>query len=300
MIEMLIAVAIVSIFLSGIYATYIQVAKVNQQATAQLEALRNGRSALQSLSDELKSLNDIGGNGLLIGPDVPPRAFGDGIDNDGDGRTDEEIVNGIDDDPTSPPTPIIATDRHAFLNPANTLRERPRGIAVSDLGDANVDEDARFGQDFLIFQVTPETPSDIIVKVITYAIPPEGFDGVPNVLVRQTRIERVNPADPTGPSLVEGGLAPIAFGVLGFDLMYWDSNASAATQNWLTAWDSTTKAGERFRLPASIYMRLTVQADPRPAEILEDGDPQKVLIVSTVVNIESVIDSPLFERPLLP
>jgi type II secretory pathway pseudopilin PulG len=300
MVEMLVAVAILSVFMSGIYLTYIQVAKTNQVASARLEALRNGRTGLQSLSDELKSLNDIAGAGLLIGVDPAPRAFGDGVDNDGDGRIDEELVNAIDDDPTSPPIPAAINDRHAVLNGPGGLRERPLGIDVSELGDEGVDEDAVFGQDRLVFQVTPETPSDIRLKVVTYAIPPGGFDGVQNVLVRQTRIERTDPANPNGPPIVEGGLAPIAFDVVGFDLLYWDSNPSAAEQTWLTAWDSTQKIGEKFRLPASVYVRLTLRSDPRPDEAIQDGRPQEVVTLSTVVNIESVIGSPLFERPILP
>jgi hypothetical protein len=87
---------------------------------------------------------------------------------------------------------------------------------------------------------------------------------------------------------------------VGFDLLYWDSNPSAAEQTWLTAWDSTQKIGEKFRLPASVYVRLTLRSDPRPDEAIQDGRPQEVVTLSTVVNIESVIGSPLFERPILP
>lgn len=297
--EILVAIAIASIFLSGVYLSYIQVARANQDASAKMSAMRNGRAALQSLTDELKTLSDIGGTGFLIAPDIPPYPWGDGFDNDGDGLVDEEDFNGIDDDMTGTDADGAVLS-HAVFDPINRLGERPLFLDRPDFGDPDIDEDVRFGRDFIVFQQIPEVPGDILFKVVTYAIPPEGYDGRTDVLVRQTRIERIDPNNPNGPTIVEGGIAPVAFDVLGFDLMFWDGNRPPDEREWLNSWDSTRMSGERFRLPASVYIRLTLRSDPRPKEATPPGTPVETIVLDTMVNIESVIGSPLYERPELP
>jgi type II secretory pathway pseudopilin PulG len=298
-VEMIIAVSILSAFMGGIYLTYIRVVKANQYANARLEALRNGRAALISMAEEIKGLTVIGDQGQLISPDVQPQAFGDGKDNDGDGVIDEEFVNGLDDDAgSSGTTTILGNDRHAPLDAAAGLYERPLNVGAVDLGDADIDEDALFGRDFIIFQIPPESATTAEIKTITYAVPTEAtdlIDGLTRTLVRQTNID----PDGTGATPPIVGKSPIAFGVLGFDLLFWDSNLPPEEQGWVTSWDSTILDGEKFRLPASVLIRLTLDADPRPAEARPDGTPVEVVTLQTIVNIESVIGSPLYERPVL-
>jgi hypothetical protein len=93
--------------------------------------------------------------------------------------------------------------------------------------------------------------------------------------------------------------SPLAFKVAGFDLLFWDPNVPAINQKWLIDWDSTLPAS--LQLPASIYIRLTMLADPRPAEALVPGQPMDVIPLETIVNIEKIIDSPEYnaQRPSL-
>jgi hypothetical protein len=281
---MLVALAIATAFLSGVYATFIQVVKAQDKAAAREEALRNGRTAITSMSDELKQVNKLGSAVLFVGLNGT-LTTGDGYDNDLDGRVDEELVDGLDNDNDFA---VTSDDRHAQIL---TQRERPNGVGKADLGDAHVDEDCKFGRDSLIFRIYPTTPtSDLVQKTITYAV--TTFDGQPDTLVRQTRIDR------TGQEPLIG-VSPIAFGVLGFDLLYWDPNATAANQYWVTTWNSAQSASfasPQLPLPASVYLRLTLYADSRPAQNYIAGQAVETITMDTVINLEATINDALFPR----
>src|SRR5688572_8031657 len=96
-VEVLVAVTVASAFLLGVYATFIQVLKTQAVANARETANRNGRAALTSMSDEIKQINKLGSAVLFIGIN-DTLAYGDKLDNDADGRTDEETFDGLDDD----------------------------------------------------------------------------------------------------------------------------------------------------------------------------------------------------------
>ena len=296
--EMLIAAAIATVLLAGLYVMFNQVLQTQRVVAARLTALSNGRAAISSISDEIKQLNvDSSPSQLFfVGANPEPRSFGDFKDDDGDDLFDEEVLDGInDDDPGTDPPNLAALERHAVLDDTSGLTERPEGLGRLDLGDLDVDEDVVWGRDFIIFQSQPETPDNIESKFVGYFLLDE-FDGQENVLVRQTNIERSG-FDPT-----LDGIAPIAFGVVGFDLLYWDSNADAEDQRWLTEWQSDLKTFETFPLPAAVYIRITLNADERPHETLPlgiRGVPIDTVVVDTVVNIESVIDDLRFDRPSL-
>lgn len=284
--ELIVAMAVALAFLSGVYMTFIQVIKAHNLAQARTAASINARTAIATLSDEIKSIDTLAGNFLMIGIDAA-LTYGDGIDNDLDGSIDEEKVDGLNNDGDGSP----GDDQHAVLG---SLRERPLYASREDLGDRNVDEDCVFGRDVLIFRSYPAIPTpDMLFKSVSYAV--TDYDGQSNVLVRQTRIERV-----VGEPLV--GVAPIAFGVLGFDLLYWDPNAAPASQYWVQTWDSSqssTFAPPRLPLPAAVYIRLTMAADPRPGEAIAPGSPIQTLIMSTVVDVEETIGDVLYPRPVL-
>ena len=288
--EILVALAIASAFLSGVYMTFIQIIKADDQAGARRVALRNARAALTTISDEIKQLNDLGGNVLLLAMDEG-LSYGDGIDNDGDGLVDEEKLDGLNDD-LGPDSPSVQdSDRHARLD---RLSERPLYINRFDLGDADVDEDVTFGLDTVTLRTLPSVPTaDLLAKTVGFEI--TGFDGQSNVLVRRTQIERAG-LEPLF------GVSPLAFGVLGFDLLYWDPNGLPEIQGWVETWNSNE--ADQFRspqlpLPASVYVRLTVMADPRPAETIQPGDPVQTLVLWTIVNIEQTINNAQFPRPIL-
>ena len=302
LIEMLIALSIAMTFLSGIYMIFTQILKAHNATSARVEALKNGRSAISSLSDEIKQINGIAGGQdiVFLGFDQTLN-YGDAIDNDFDGSIDEEIVDGLINDTTSTSVFAPPNDRHASLtSPPFSIRERPAKVNKPDLGDLIVDVDPVFGRDILTFRIFPPTPSEGFTnKTVTYAV--TNFDGLPNVLTRQTRIEITGEEDRIG-------LAPIAFGVLGFDLLYWNPNLPAEEQSWVTEWDSTAPppAGTTLdpnqqngilTLPASIYIRITLYADLRgidathPNELTSPGDPVDTVILEDMINIEEVIGS---------
>lgn len=288
LLEILVAMAVATAFLAGAYTVFIQTLQEYDRLEARSEAVRNARSAINSLSDELREISANGADFLLVGVDNN-LLYGDGIDNDNDGDIDEERFDGLNND--NPGALPSAIDRHATLI---SLQERPLKAGVTDLGDLDVDEDPVWGQDLMIFRVYPTNPTPgVLFKTITYAI--TDYDGQSNVLVRQVRIE---PSDDD----VEVAITPIAFGVMGFDVLYWDPNASPAEQRWVTSWDSSDAASfdyPRLPLPASIYVRLTMFTDSRPPEIINEGDPVDVLIMQTMLNVEQTISDAQFPRPIL-
>lgn len=282
--EMLVALTIAMAFMSGVYVTFIQIIRAHDVSSARADAVSNARAAMTSLSDEIKGISSIGSDVLLVGLNSGITS-GDGIDNDGNNGIDEEVVDGVNNDSDA----AVGSDRHATIQ---TAVERPQGQGRDDLGDSTVDEDVRFGRDTIIFRIYPTVPTpELRVKTVTYGI--ATFDGQPNVLVRQTRIER-----DTGEPLI--GVAPIAFGVLGFDLLYWNPNAAPAQQGWVTSWDSDRILPDPdIRLPASVYIRLTMYADRLPVETYTAGKPVETLILDSMVNIEQTINSALYPRRII-
>lgn len=295
LLEILLALAISSAFLAGTYTAYIQISKAHDASEARMEALRNARAAMATMTYELKSNILTGSQTGLVGVSQT-LPFGDGIDNDQDSKIDEEIVNGKLDD-TSGGTLFPVINNHAKLG---NLYERPLFINLPDLGDTQVDVDAKFGHDRITFRVSPPSPpppGGITSKIISYYINETTFDGHPNVLMRHTEIV---PSDGSTPLVTD---APLAFGVLGFDLLHWNPNAEPQDQGWVETWDSSQSdnfASPKLPLPASIYLRLTMYADPRPqAAVAIDGQPVQTVILETIVDLEQTIGSKKYPRPTL-
>jgi len=302
--------AIATVFLGALYTTFLRMIQTSNRSQARVEAFRNGRAALMTIFDEVKAINRAGGEFLLLGVNRTLE-FGDGIDNDNDGRVDEEILNGRDDDGD---WVAARDDLHARIGGEGAFVERFQyttqgrfGTLYSgpkdDLGDRRVDEDNRFGRDAVVFSVFPPPgPSEILLQTITYAI--DAFDGEPAVLVRQARTEFVDPA--TQP--VET-VAPLAFGVLGLDILYYDPNGNpnpgAPREDrpyWVERWDSTDFRNfrpPRLPLPASLFVGLTLYADPRPFETYREGTRVETVFICTVINIEDTIDRANYPRPNL-
>lgn len=290
LVEMLLAIAITSAFVVGVYAAFISINKGHKEVEARIQALSNGRTALSMMSEEIKSAGFTGSSHYFFA--VPSKlAYGDGIDNDGDGKVDEELVNGTLDVAANQST-IVQNDRHAQIG---RLTERPLQVGKADLGDAQLDVDAKFGQDTLAFDIYPRVPTaQLARKRVIYS--PGTYDNQPNVLLRTTYSYAADN------SLVTSSSAPLAFGVAGVDMLYWDPNAQPANQKWVSSWDSRTEstfANPKLPLPAAVYIRLTMIADPRPAEALTPRQPMVVMPLETMVDIESVIHNARFPRPRL-
>jgi prepilin-type N-terminal cleavage/methylation domain-containing protein len=284
LVELLVALAVASAFLGGTYVAISRILTAHDRSEARLEALRNGRAAITTISDEFKSINRLGSDFLLIGLDQA-LAGGDGIDNDSDGVVDEDVVDGLLDTSRT----LAAADQHAQIG---SFRERPLRVGAPDLGDADVDVDVRFGRDAIVFRIFPRVPTpDLTLKTVTYSV--EEFDGEANVLVKRTRIERQ-----TGEPLV--GVAPQAFEVLGFDVLYWDPNAAPEEQYWVRTWDSSQAANfnpPRLPLPAALYVRLTLNSDERPHSTIDAGEPVKTLVLESTIDVEQTINDALYPRP---
>jgi len=262
-----VALAISSVFLVGAYAAFVQISVAQHASEARAEALRNGRTALATMSSELKSIISL--QGELIGVD-DAAPYGDGIDNNANGKVDEKRLNGQPDSAGAATTGAVPRELTSWT-------KRP------DPGDPGVDQDCLFGRDQVMFDIFPSIPTPgMTAKWVRYVI--ANYDGQPNVLLRETMIE-IGGATPN-PGVQPVNATPIAFGVLGFDVLYWNPNVPAAQRGWVATWDTRTVPAAQLGLPASVFIRLTLYADPRPYETWTPGRPVETIKLETMVNIE--------------
>lgn len=278
--EILVALAVTSLLAASVVGVFVTILNVSEDSQARLRALANARAAAETLSREIKSIVTAPGPVLVRGTN-DPLDHGNAIDDDSDGRTDEEQPNGDDEDGDW-------ADRHAQ---AGSFSERPNRVGTPDLGDVGVDEDCLFQNDSLAFRIAlPDTggggPS---YETILYEV--REFEGVPHVLVRTTTQTL------TGGG-VESASAPLAYDVLSFNCLYWNPNAAPAEQNWETEWDSAAPPGPMslFRAPAAVVFELVVYAGRAPIEDYEEGRPAQTVTLRSAVNVESVIQSAAFPR----
>ena len=303
LVELLVAMSVAMAFMAGVYATYFQIVRTQEATERRMEALANARAAIDTMSTEIKAINRNPGPGadnvLFFGLDEVS-TLGDRIDNDGDGQIDEEIVDGRNDTATSGTTIAAGDDRHAAIG---AYYDRPHGVGAYDLGDDNVDQDIRFGRDTLSFDIYPDPPAEgVASKNITYLV--TTFEGQPDVLVRQATIRRTD-GEP------QVTVAPLAFDVLGLDVLYWDPNEPPSGQAWVTRWNSElsnpghpdssspSTLQPPLGLPAAVYVRLTLLADPNGRERMARGEPVETLNIETTIAIEQTIGDARFPRTRL-
>lgn len=286
LLELLVALAVAMTFLTAVYMSFIQVLRSSDRTEARVEALRNGRTALMTMVEEIKSIDSAGSVTLLVlangeGED------GDGLDNDRDGSIDEESLDGLDNDGDYS---ALTDDQHAVIAdnvglPPVTVVERPSQLLVADLGDFDVDEDVVFGTDTLTIMLFP-ADAGVTSQTITYRLIPSVedlttseqllFDGPDFTLVKDVVTETTDTA-------TSRTISPLAFQVLGLDFLAYDSDL-LTTQPWNTSWDTTTTG--TTTLPESVFMRVTLYADPRPFEEYSLGEEVETLLLQTMVNIE--------------
>lgn len=309
-VEVLVALAMAMVFLGALYGGFTTALRASHEAQSRLEALRNGRAAVMTIYDEFKAIS-VFSSSFLIGLD-DVAAFGDGIDNDGDGVVDDplEVMNGRDDDGDFN---VLTDDRHAFLDGQdNDFYERFHyvnqfpfsgyfGNEVDDLGDANVDEDLRFGRDALIFRVEPTSAEpDVLFRTITYQI--GTYDAQQNVLLRTSRTEFTPQSGRRALEVV----SPIAFDCVGLDFLYWnpngDNDPNTVRTNrpyWTTTWNSLQSGGfqpPQLPLPASIFVMVTMYADPAPVVSYQGGEKIRTLRIPMIVNVEEIIGDIRYPR----
>jgi len=271
-VELLVAIAVASIFLTGIVTAVAAILDASRQATLLAEATRSARAALQTMSVEIAATDttDLTANGRMEGTTVT-QTRGDGVDNDGDGTVDEETLDGLDND-------TDGQQRHAQLStaggPGSVIFERPLDQTILETGDAGVDEDFLWSQDTLSFvQGTFR---------VTYAV--ETLDGRDNTLVRR-RLDLLNPADPEQ-------IDPLAFDVVSFKVLYYDPNwqLNSDPVAWQTAWDSTAASGP-LAFPPVVKVVVGVYAGQIPlAEVLAANRPViETVTLETQIGIESAL-----------
>jgi len=284
LVELLIALAIVSIFLIGVFTAFIQILRASDRSERTIEAYQNARTAVETIALYVKAAR--------IEPGTPAQYFqglniptptGDRVDNDKDGRVDEEQPDGLDDDGD---WVAARDDRHAQVG---EVYERPRFVGVADLGDDHVDEDCVFHRDQLALAIFPDPAvpggSDIVTS---FAI--GTWEGENNVLLQTLWRD----GGTTGTGLPE--IAPLAYNVLSLNFLYWDPNRSLPY--WVEHWDAALewpRPAPGLELPAAVYISVTVYAAQIPLDQLLPGQPIETVTASTVVNIEAVIHDPRYE-----
>lgn len=268
LVELLVAIVIASIFLTGIVGAISALLDSAEKAERRGVAVRHARSALNQLSEDLaQAATAIAPIARFLGTDAP-LATGDRFDNDFDLLVDEEQLDGRNDDfgPTVP--------KHVPLggSPSGPLFERPREMAISEVGDEGVDEDTVFQNDSLLFTTTEQQ--------VSYAI--ETFDGQDNVLVRRV----VDLAPPFGGDQI----MPVAFDVLSFGLLYYDPNwlLTGSPDPWRTSWDNGAVSGPIF-FPVTVFAAITVYAGDVPLAEFPPAQAFPTVTLETQMNLESVL-----------
>jgi prepilin-type N-terminal cleavage/methylation domain-containing protein len=277
LVEILVAMAVAGAFLAGVFAAFIQIVKASDLAEAKLQAINNARAALELMSIDIKAARIDPSRSVqyFIGLHRS-LAWGNGIDDDGDGLIDEEWANALDDDRD---WNYATDDRHA--NIAGNY-ERSMFVGSADLGDAHVDEDCRFENDKLTFRIfpdpgNPQSRDDLITFYLGT------YEGENHVLLRG--ITR---------NVSSGGRAeepsPLAFNVVSLNFFYWDPNRTP--NYWVTEWDSyqaATFPSPGIEIPVAVYMSVTVYAGTKPLKDIKPGEPMETIRLDTEVNIEQVL-----------
>lgn len=280
LIELMLALTMALVVITAVVSVFVQIMGISKKSQRTLEAAANARSAIETLSNEIKTVDRAPGAVSFLGENVA-LAKGDGIDNDGDGKIDEEQANGVDDDGDW----RAATEENVQIS---MLRERPGGVNKADLGDPGVDEDDLFKMDRITFKITPTSGSGLISETIIYEV--TKFENRPNTLVRHDqKMKAVGNMTET--------IAPLAYNVLSFNLLYWNPNATPANQGWREAWDSkAATSAPGFELPASVFVDIVILDDEVPIENYALGEKVNTFSLKSIINIESVIQDIAFPR----
>jgi len=294
-IEILVAMAIASVFLVSILFSFTQILRTSDESEALTRANNQARAALLYISRDLSAVRRDTTTPIqefvLENRSFP---YGDGIDNDRDNLVDEDPVNGADTDGDWD----ILDDRHGTIG---AYRERPDFVGFPDLGDERVDEDPRFGNDRLILRIPPDPLGlDNRDERITYEI--GTYEGQDHVLLR-TVVS--NP----GTFNVTAVTEPLAFNVLGLDILAWNSNDDTldATGRSIPYWSVQWNAAQNifpfkkpfgapdgyppFEFPTSVRLLVHVYSGRVDFDALNwtPGQPIQTLALATTIDLEVTI-----------
>ena len=290
-VELMIAVLISLILLSGVVTAFTLMYTHSEQARRKMEAISNGQAALQAISMDVSAarLDPLQLESSLVGVNIA-QLGGDRTDNDGDGLFDEETPNGLDDDSDYL---LLSGDRHALIG---TESERAQLLGVPDRGDVGVDEDCVFHQDTLtLIKDSMLTPGQL--DRVGYYL--GSHDGMNNVLMRQIDYD-IRTSAPLF-------LDPLGFDILSINFLYWDANRlnpRDPTQTgpqwppyWVEEWDTLTIISKppSIPLPIAVQVEVVVYAGSKPYEMLGPNERIETVKLSTVVVIEQAIHDPRYE-----
>ncbi|MEW6235452.1 MAG: type II secretion system protein [Candidatus Omnitrophota bacterium] len=187
LVELIISIAVMSILAGMATQTFRVVLQARDIAIKRLEISETARAALDYISTDLRSAyltpDSIESLTGAAGTSLSPRfrfagiyrdeaatadngVPGAGVDDDGDGLIDEEILDGVDGDYSSG-----AAD--TLKNPRSRPVADPRGCEDGDT--ACIDEDiGLFPSDILHFVSAVENSGDLILQEISYGLDPSG------------------------------------------------------------------------------------------------------------------------------
>ncbi|GEM_PF-500681 len=317
--EILVALAVASVFFLSALVGFTQILRASEEAEAEVGAANQARAVLRLATQDLAAVRrDTSTPQQYFLLENRTFAYGDGKDNDRDGLVDEDPqVDGRDGgDDAANRWSAARDDRHALIN---GIYERARFVGYPDLGDANIDEDCHFGNDRLTLRIPPDPLNlDTRDELITYEIGSYTLQGhtMDHVLLR-TLVTHPGQTDSTTTR------EPVAFNVLSFDVLAWNPNNDSTAPDtsggetralpyWTTSWDARERifpyswpwnapAGTPpLEFPASIYVSITVYSGRLDFDTLgwNPGDPVETLTLSTTVDLEPVLRDLRYERYL--
>ncbi len=285
LIETMVMVTVMLIFTSTASAVFIQVMQASDTADARVAAVSNCRFLLDTLAEDLTQASldpSILLSQLFVAADSQ-LAYGDLVDNDGDGAVDEEAPDGADNDGDWSLSRDDNDLRVLYAGPPPAdLRES--GWQAIDLGDGHVDEDVVFNSDSLSFWIPGPAASNVFLRQLTYGI--ETFEGEDNVVVRRVRTLY----NDLTPETTETG--PLAFEVVSLNFLMWDHRLSPP--NWVETWTSGTVPTDP-RAPVAVYARVAVHGDTTTLQ-LPPARAMNTVSMATITTLESVLMSPSYPR----
>ncbi|MCB2154790.1 hypothetical protein KQI84_07870 [bacterium] len=303
LVELLVALVIALVFMGSVVTAFVQISRATDDAEAQIRAHTRARIAVDTIVRDLRKVRKdatLGTQYFQLTSNT--LTYGDNVDNDDDGSTDEETLDGFDDDLS---WNAADDDHHAVIG---TTTEREAFVGVPDVGDFNVDEDVVFSNDMLSIRVPADPGMGSPAQIITYEI--GNFDGMDHVLLREVV---TNPGQLTEETTV----APLIFDVVSLDFLAWNPNddvvspTAAPHPYWQENWDAANYffPAQRpigapfgvppFVFPAAVRVQVTVSAERIPLEDI-GGWPlgsRELLTESlaTVVDLEVVIKDVRYE-----
>ncbi len=290
-IEVVVAITIILVIMSGVVWAFVELLQSHDKARARMDATANARAAMEVLSVEIKrARNTTGTLTVFQGTTTSSAGGGDRVNQDQDTATDEEALDGTDDDGDYA---VAGSDLHAII-PASSVNyaERPVFFQQPDLDDRDIDEDLGAISSILEFD-TFDAPGEPLNRRVRFYI---GNDpnGEPNTLMRE-----VTGVDPISSTTVATS-GPICHNVVSFGALFWDhSVAKTPSANpWLQSWPP---AAPLTSSPSTVYLTITVYAGtPYPFDELPANLQVETVNLTTVVNVEAVLADPTYVAQRLP